>query len=337
MAALCTRNASPRALITCDPPGDMPREWDYSARFQNDFRMVVKLSSSSSSSSNSARGRAPLELLLHQHAAGSRVGSTVWDAAIVMSVWILNQLCEDPRDAPDWTGVDVDAAAAGGGDGSDGGASDDDGRETPLCACWCGKRVVELGSGVGLAALAAACRGAHVLATDQKRMLDILTKNVARNREAVTALGRCVCAACPVAHHLHSSSSNSTRSAPAAVHLGQITAAELSWGQEGRALAVVGANLPFKSQRQAPDIILGADVTYEVDGVPLLVETLQELADFDTDIYITHFERGMEAEELFGEQIARAGFVRVAALRADEIHEAFGTTVARIMHLKKRR
>ena len=54
---------------------------------------------------------------------------------------------------------------------------------------WHGLRVLELGSGCGLVALALACRGAHVVATERAIALPLLEKNVEANAALVERRG----------------------------------------------------------------------------------------------------------------------------------------------------
>ncbi|CAH0375898.1 unnamed protein product [Pelagomonas calceolata] len=54
---------------------------------------------------------------------------------------------------------------------------------------WRGLRVLELGSGCGLVALALACRGAHVVATERAIALPLLAKNVEANAAIVKKSG----------------------------------------------------------------------------------------------------------------------------------------------------
>ena len=82
-------------------------------------------------------------------------GATCWDSALAFA-----------------------EAVCGGGDDSLASTTD-----------WRGLRVLELGSGCGLVALALACRGANVVATERAIALPLLEKNVAANAALVERRG----------------------------------------------------------------------------------------------------------------------------------------------------
>ena len=84
-------------------------------------------------------------------------GATVWDSALAFAT-----------------------AVSSSGDDNDSLASTTD---------WRGLRVLELGSGCGLVALALACRGATVVATERAIALPLLEKNVAANAALVERRG----------------------------------------------------------------------------------------------------------------------------------------------------
>ena len=68
-------------------------------------------------------------------------------------------------------------------------SSGDDNDSVAATTDWRGLRVLELGSGVGLVALALACRGAHVVATERAIALPLLEKNVEANAALVERRG----------------------------------------------------------------------------------------------------------------------------------------------------
>ena len=68
-------------------------------------------------------------------------------------------------------------------------SSGDDDDSVAATTDWRGLRVLELGSGVGLVALALACRGANVVATERAIALPLLEKNVEANAALVERRG----------------------------------------------------------------------------------------------------------------------------------------------------
>ena len=68
-------------------------------------------------------------------------------------------------------------------------SSGDDDNSVAATTDWRGLRVLELGSGVGLVALALACRGANVVATERAIALPLLEKNVEANAALVKRRG----------------------------------------------------------------------------------------------------------------------------------------------------
>ena len=108
-----------------------------------------------------------------------------------------------------------------------------------------GKRVLELGAGVGLAGLAAAAMGAvSVTLTDVKAVLPLLTANADRNlsRPALAVAG-----------------------VPWAADAGAVRVAELDWGD--RATWHPDGPLPY-------DVVLAADCIYAETAVPAFVAAL---------------------------------------------------------------
>ena len=75
-------------------------------------------------------------------------------------------------------------------------SSGDDDNSVAATTDWRGLRVLELGSGCGLVALALACRGANVVATERAIALPLLEKNIEENAALVERRGgSVVCAA----------------------------------------------------------------------------------------------------------------------------------------------
>lgn len=143
-----------------------------------------------------------------------------------------------------------------------------------------GKHVLEIGSGVGLAGLAAASLGAsHVVLTDTALLLPLLKENVARNNPGVGS--RCV-------------------------------AVELAWGDLGWSeFAAVSAAAAFPLDF---DVVLASDVVYREDSAIALVATLAAISEraksrapaCNPVIYMAYKERGAGAQ--FFSAAAAAGF-----------------------------
>ena len=74
-------------------------------------------------------------------------------------------------------------------------SSGDDDNSVAATTDWSGLRVLELGSGVGLVALALACRGTTVVATERAIALPLLEKNVEANAALVERRGGSVVSA----------------------------------------------------------------------------------------------------------------------------------------------
>ena len=74
-------------------------------------------------------------------------------------------------------------------------SSENDDNSLASTTDWRGLRVLELGSGCGLVALALACRGAHVVATERAIALPLLAKNVEANAALVERRGGSVVSA----------------------------------------------------------------------------------------------------------------------------------------------
>ena len=120
-------------------------------------------------------------------------------------------------------------------------------------------RVLELGSGCGLGAVAAARLGAaSVVATDgNARVLALLESNVARN-----GLG-----------------------AP------QVLTAQLQWGLD------VGPDRPPEASGPPPDLVLGADLTYYPGTLPALSATLRDL-DAPSVVLVHHVRQAADEASL---------------------------------------
>lgn len=114
-----------------------------------------------------------------------------------------------------------------------------------------GKRVLELGAGVGLLGLAIKCLGAgNVVMTDNESTLELLRLNVAANLAAVG---------------------------------GAVAAAKLDWGSGGWAHWSVEQAEPSLCRAARFDVIFASDVVYQEASALLLVETLCNLMPVDSN------------------------------------------------------
>ena len=133
-----------------------------------------------------------------------------------------------------------------------------------------GKRVLELGSGCGVAGLMAAALGAgSVSLTDLPAVLPVLARNAERGpRPEGTA----------------------------------VEVWPLEWDDER-----AGGRAAQRARAGALDVILGADVTTFVQLLPALAATIDALACASTDVYIAHQARG-DDDHFFLEEFALLGF-----------------------------
>lgn len=109
-------------------------------------------------------------------------------------------------------------------------SSKGDGKMAP----WSGVKVLELGSGTGIAGLAAASAGADVLLTDRSYLVPLLARNIRLNQDQIYA-GSADCAA-------------------------------FEWAEAEKPSEEV--------RKQNWDIVLGADLVHTSDDVPLFADTL---------------------------------------------------------------
>jgi hypothetical protein len=104
------------------------------------------------------------------------------------------------------------------------------GKEAP----WRDVKVLELGSGTGMAGIAAASVGADVLLTDSSRLVPLMSRNINVNRSRID--------------------------------VGSIACAAFEWGQVEKP--------PVDVSKQSWDVMLGADLVRDAASVPLFADTL---------------------------------------------------------------
>eukprot|EP00270_Netrium_digitus_P013267 TRINITY_DN4384_c0_g6_i1.p1 TRINITY_DN4384_c0_g6~~TRINITY_DN4384_c0_g6_i1.p1 ORF type:complete len:212 (+),score=47.82 TRINITY_DN4384_c0_g6_i1:45-680(+) len=140
---------------------------------------------------------------IDQSTGKSLTGAWIWDAALVVAMWL---------DTPRWQ-------QAGG--------------------TLKGKRVVEVGAGVGAPGIAAAALGAQVVITDRPALVGGIEKNIREN------------------------------------NLENFARAEvLEWGEDC-------------SHLEPPvDVVLGADIMYDIDAIEPLALTLLQLSSTETQIFL---------------------------------------------------
>ncbi|XP_022140387.1 protein N-lysine methyltransferase METTL21A [Momordica charantia] len=168
------------------------------------------------------------ELRFYQDPNSKHLGTTVWDASLVF-VKFLEKNCRKGKFSP---------------------------------SKLKGKRVIELGAGCGLAGFGMALLGCDVVATDQKEVLPILTRNIERNTPSFAQM-------------------NPSDS------FGSISAAELDWGNEDHIKAV---GPPF-------DFIIGTDVVYAEHLLEPLLMTIHALSGPKTTIMLGYEIRSTNVHE----------------------------------------
>jgi predicted nicotinamide N-methyase len=132
-----------------------------------------------------------------------------------------------------------------------------------------------------LLGIALASAGAQIVLTDQKPMLPLLQQNVDSNIR---------------------------------LNKYKVSVAELDWSADTLLLPLTSQRGSNVGNLKTPfDVIVGTDgilhhhcivlivdvVTYEEEGIIPLMKTLLALSDVNTEIYIAHEERNMDAESIF--------------------------------------
>ncbi|KAF0705070.1 hypothetical protein AaE_014669 [Aphanomyces astaci] len=130
---------------------------------------------------------------------------------------------------------------------------------------WHGKRVLELGSGVGFLAVKLAMKGAQVVATDgDADAMYLLRDNLKRNQ----------------------------------IHDPAVRTAFLPWGNDVALLAAFPTKLEF-------DVVIGADLIYNADFHAPLLETLQAVCSESTVLLLSYRLRHDEKEAEFLEGLQK--------------------------------
>lgn len=167
-------------------------------------------------------------------------GHCVWDAALLLADYLQTSCC----------------GAAGTVEG--------DGRFQ-----YRGKKVVELGAGVGLVGMTLAILGAHVTLTDQDYALPLLAKNVAVNFAAAAVASQSdTIAAVPVVE-------------------------KCQWGEPFESCGTL------TSWTKSVDVVVFSDVLYHESAYLLLMKTLCELVSPATDVFFSFETRNATIEANF--------------------------------------
>lgn len=232
-------------------------------------------------------------LRIHQEEKGD-VGVVVWDAALVL-LYYLDK--ENDRQKGDFLR---------------------------------GRTIVELGAGTGVLSISAAARGALVVSTDLKDLVDLMRKNAEENRTLITdAEGKLECVALDWAEELPEELTRTLR-------LWSATGSASDGGSD-RARISTSTSV---SVLTFPDMIFVSDCVYYESSVDALVKTLASLTGPKTLVLIsiedrtseekvrvrTRFLRGIEKADF---QIARVGF--------DDMDDTFRSPDIHILMMKRKK
>jgi len=162
---------------------------------------------------------------------------------------------------------------------------------------FCGKNVLEIGAGTGIASIVAALQGARVTATDQKSMLPLLRHNVGRHvlitdDDSLVVLPSgskttsVVSVPQPIPPHLKTKSTAKTNvsalqmeqtAASKADNRTSVTVCELSWDNQEHVKRII-ADRPTSSKASCGfDWIIGSDLLYDGTVFPALLRMLVAL------------------------------------------------------------
>ena len=147
-----------------------------------------------------------------------------------------------------------------------------------------GKKVLELGAGLGVAGLGAALLGGDVVLTDLEDVVPRTTSRIARHRSLIDAAG------------------------------GKAVALAYDWGKP--LPADVAARGPF-------DVIVAADSVYRQDLLAPFLTALNALAEAETEVYVAHKRRRRDGVvDDFLENALRGKFADVVEAECHPLYEA---------------
>ncbi|KAL4420843.1 hypothetical protein ABPG75_010499 [Micractinium tetrahymenae] len=202
--------------------------------------------------------------VLEQHGSATGPGSVVWEAGALLAWFLVQQARDGARSGGSSCACEQPACSSGSGTGdgascavctvpgsgssasrsASGGSGCGARAAPPTGSVLCGARVLELGSGgTALVGIAAACLGAHVVATDLPEVLPQLQAAAALNAGMVTAAA------------------------------GSLRCTPLDWAAPNSALLA-----PPGSASDQYAWLLGADLVYSLAHVQPLVETIAAAA-----------------------------------------------------------
>lgn len=189
-------------------------------------------------------------------------------------------------------------------------------REGPLAARLSGCRVVDLGSGPGLAGIAAAASGAHVLLTDLPSVVDeLLSRNVTRNARSAGSSGTANYEA-PAACYTSATAIEGSWAGAQRIGLGSAATMPLDWTASIHQQAASNPNDP----RHA-DYILAADTIWLKDIFHSFVHTVVELLRSGAKACLLAFvERAAEGSKLFVHREAVTEAFELAGCSVDVVH-----------------
>ncbi|ELR21034.1 Hypothetical protein ACA1_281280 [Acanthamoeba castellanii str. Neff] len=179
-----------------------------------------------------------------------------------------------------------------------------------------GLRAVELGAGCGLVGIALAWLGAEVHLTDLYDQIDVMEANVDRNFGYRTSRS----------HAAGVEDDATPADDDPLVRPVNIRAGELDWSSSAQDI----------NEEYSPpfDLIVGSDIIYAEEAVPLLINALDILSSPKTVILIAHEGRSRDIDSKFEELAAQHFDIEV--LDWDEFHPFYRCDEICIIKLQKR-